>query len=88
MEKLQNNELTEVVGGLANPVSGMSYKNAMKRAKSLGKKRKNMGTWSQMNETDFLRWWRSSNLDSDEYKKNKEEIDALIGEVEHEDIKN
>ena len=65
------------VAGMPNPVSGMSFEDAMKKAGELGSERKDMGGWYQMNDTDFLKWWASSN--PSEYEAHKSEIDTIIG---------
>ena len=76
MDILNNEKLDKVSGGMKNPVSGISFEEAMKKAKELGPDRKDMGGWTQMNEVDYLIWWKDSN--SGEYEKHKSEIDAII----------
>ena len=78
MDKLSEKEECEIVGGRVDPVVGISYENAMRTAKQLGKKRKSLGTWTQMNQVDYMKWWRNSNKNSEEYLNNKEEVDRFI----------
>lgn len=78
MEKLSEKEEREIVGGRVNPVAGMSYERAVKTAKELGEKRKSLGTWIQMNQVDYMKWWRSSNKNSQEYLNHREEVDKFI----------
>lgn len=79
MYTLNDDSLEKVVSGVANPVSGLSYNKAMKKAKELGLERKDMGGWTRMNEKDYMKWWRSSNKESKEYLDHKKEVDEFIG---------
>lgn len=73
---LSQEQLKDVLGGIANPVSGVSSKDAIKEAKRLGSKRKNMGTWEMQNASDYIKWWINSN--PDEYEKHKNEVDDAL----------
>ncbi len=75
---LNNEELENISGGMPNPVTGISYKDAMKKAMELGNGT-DMGSWQTMNAQQYLTWWRASNLDSKEYLDNKDKIDGFIG---------
>lgn len=88
MDKLNEKEEREIVGGRVNPVAGMSYESAVKTAKELGEKRKSLGTWIQMNQVDYMKWWRSSNKNSKEYLNRKEEIDRFIDTLTNENYNN
>ncbi len=79
MYSLYDNDLKKVSGGISNPVSGLSYEEAMKKAKELGPDQKDMGGWKQMSQKDFMNWWRSSNKESKEYLDHKKEVDDFIG---------
>ncbi len=79
MYNLKDDDLDKVAGGIANPVSGLSYEEAMKKAKKLGTGNKDMGSWKQMNEKDYMKWWRDSNKESKEYLDHKKEVDEFIG---------
>ena len=65
--------------GLPNPVSGMSFEDAMKKAEELGPIRRDMGGWSRMSGADFLKWWASSNAEA--YEAHKSEVDAITGAI-------
>lgn len=82
MSYLNDDSLEKVAGGIANPVSGLSYDNAMKKAKELGPDRKDMGGWTRMNDKDYMKWWKSSNKESKEYLDHKKEVDEFIGDTE------
>ncbi len=84
MSVLNDNNLNKVAGGvndaigMPNPVSGLSYAEAMKKAKELGSERKKIGTSEQMSNRDYMNWWRESNKDSKEYLDHKKEVDDFI----------
>lgn len=82
MYVVKNSDLEKVSGGMANPVSGLPFEEAMKKAKELGPDRKDMGGWTRMNEKDYMKWWRESNKESKEYLDNKKEVDEFIGDME------
>ena len=67
----------KLYAGMPNPITGVSFEEAMKKAKELGSERKDMGGWYQMNDVDYLKWWSKSNTDL--YEAHKNEIDAIIG---------
>lgn len=77
---LNNENLEKVAGGISNPVSGLSYEEAIKKAKELGSERKDMGGWTRMSERDFMNWWRDSNKESKEYLNHQKEADEFIGD--------
>ena len=74
---LNDDDLKNVSGGMANPVAGMSFEDAMKRATELGDGQ-DMGDWQTMADSQFIKWWRESNLNSKEYLDHKDEVDAFI----------
>ena len=76
MTTLDNEKLGKVAGGMKNPVSGVSFEGAMKKAKELGHERKDMGGWTQMNDVDYLTWWKDCN--KEEYENHKDVIDAML----------
>ncbi len=88
MDKLTEREECEIVGGRADPVVGMSYESALRIAKELGEKRKSLGTWTQMNQVDYMKRWRNSNKNSKEYLNRKEEIDEFIDTLTNENYNN
>ena len=61
---LKNDDLSSISGGMKNPVAGLSRDEAERKAKSLGKNGKNMGSWNSQSALDFMKWWASSNNQS------------------------
>ena len=88
MEKLNEKEEREIVGGMVDPIIGMSYESAMRIAKELGEKRKSLGTWTQMNQVDYMKRWRNSNKNSTEYLNHREEVDKFIDKLTNESHNN
>ena len=76
MESVNNEKLGKVSGGMANPVSGVSFADAMKRAKEFGPVCKDEGGYITMNDAAYLKWWKSCN--PEEYAKHKAEVDPII----------
>lgn len=69
------NEIPKAVAGMPNPICGVSFEDAMKKAEELGPDRKDMGGWTRMNNVDYLTWWADHN--PAEYEKHKSEVDAI-----------
>ena len=81
MNTLNGNDLEKVAGGMPNPVSGLTYEKAMKKAKELDAYRKDMGGGKRMSGKNYMKWWRGSNNESKEYLDHKNEVDEFIGDL-------
>lgn len=55
--KISEQELEQVIGGMANSEAGMSEEQARKIAENLGEGN-DMGSWKTMSGEQFMDWWK------------------------------
>lgn len=73
LAELNEDELSEVLGGVANPASGLTRENAEKIAKSLGDGQ-SQDSFTTMSGDQFMKWWKKSNKQASEIISNADGV--------------